>query len=87
MSVVHFETTREGNLIRIPEQYIDRISDRLAVTLVDAEEPMMKPKKRQLGSLQDRGSVTFENDFYMSSMDFWDNQYDEVWESPSLTVI
>jgi hypothetical protein len=70
MPVVHFETTREGSLIRIPEKYIDRVSDRLAVTLKDAEEPMMKPKKRQLGTLQDIGSVTFEDDFYMTTEEF-----------------
>jgi hypothetical protein len=47
MSVVQFETTREGNLIRIPEQYMDKISDVLAVTLVDVEKPRFRPKTKK----------------------------------------
>ena len=70
MSVIHFETTREGNLIRIPEQYMDKIPDTITVSFVDVEKHQMKPKKRQLGALQDRGSVTFENDFYMTTEEF-----------------
>jgi hypothetical protein len=70
MSVVHFETTRDGNLIRIPEQYMDQIPDRITVTLGDVEKFQKEPKKRQLGTLHDRGSVTFENDFYMTTEEF-----------------
>ena len=44
MSVIQFESAVEGNLIRIPEQYIDQISARVAVTLVDVEKPRSKPK-------------------------------------------
>jgi len=70
MSVIHFETNREGNMIRIPEQYMDKIPDMITVSFVEAGEPRLKPKKRQLGALQDRGSVTFENDFYMTTEEF-----------------
>jgi len=44
MAVIQFETDREDNLIRIPEQYTDQISVRVAVTLVDVEEPQLKPE-------------------------------------------
>ena len=44
MAVIQFETDREDNLIRIPEQYADQISVRVAVTLVDVEEPKSKPE-------------------------------------------
>ena len=70
MSVTQFETTREGNLIRIPDQYMDKIPDMITVSFVDVEEPRLKSKKRQLGTLQDRGSVAFENDFKMTTEEF-----------------
>ena len=47
MSVTQFETTREGNLIRIPEQYMDKIPAVITVSFVDVEEPQLKPKIRK----------------------------------------
>ena len=46
MSVIQFESAVEGNLIRIPEQYIDKIPTRVAVTLVDVEKPRFRPKTK-----------------------------------------
>jgi hypothetical protein len=45
MAVIQFESIVEGGIIRIPEQYIDKIStrDRVAVTLVDV--PKLKTQK------------------------------------------
>jgi len=47
MSVIQFESVVEGDVIRIPEQYIDQIPARVAVTLVDVEKPRLKPKTRK----------------------------------------
>ena len=52
MSVIQFETTVdiENNLIRIPEQYIDKIPARVTVSFVDTKKsdlllpPTMKTK-------------------------------------------
>ena len=46
MSVIQFETAVdvENNLIRIPEQYIDKIPARVTVSFVDVEKPWLKPK-------------------------------------------
>ena len=73
MSVIQFETTVEDNLIRIPEQYIDQISARVSVTLVDVEKSNILEYND--AAINDIGAAS------MSSMDFWDNQYDEVWEN------
>ena len=70
MAVIQFESPVENNVIRIPEQYIDRIPDRVTIMFDDAEKNQLKPKERQLGTLQDRGSVTFKNDFYMTTEEF-----------------
>jgi len=40
------------------------------IAVIIPYETWMKTKKRQLGALQDRGSVTFENDFYMTTEEF-----------------
>ena len=47
MSVIQFESVVEGNLIRIPKQYIDRIPARVAVTLVDIEKPRLRPRTKK----------------------------------------
>ena len=47
MSVIQFETNVEDNLIRIPEQYIDQISARVSVTVVDVETPRFRPKTKK----------------------------------------
>ena len=49
MSVIQFETTVdiENNLIRIPEQYIDKIPASAVVTLVDVEKPRFRPKTKK----------------------------------------
>jgi hypothetical protein len=44
MTIIQFESTVEGNLIRIPEEYIDQIPSNVAVTLAEVEEPHLKPK-------------------------------------------
>ena len=48
MSVVKFETTvdLENNLIRIPEQYIDKIPARVTVSYVE-EKPRFRPKTKK----------------------------------------
>ena len=72
MSVIQFETVVEDNLIRIPEQYIDQISARVTVTVVNAEKPGLFEYNK--AAIRDIETAC------MSSMGFWDNQYDEVWE-------
>ena len=47
MSVIQFESVVEGDVIRIPEQYIDQIPARVAVTLVDVEKPRFRPKTKK----------------------------------------
>ena len=47
MSVIQFESVVEGDIIRIPAQYIGKIPARVAVTLVDVEKPRLKPKTRK----------------------------------------
>ena len=47
MSVIQFESVVEGNVIRIPEQYIGKIPDMIAITLTDAEKPGFKPKAKR----------------------------------------
>ena len=47
MSVIQFESVVEGDVIRIPEQYVGQIPAMVAVTLVDMEKPRLKPKKQQ----------------------------------------
>ena len=44
MYVTQFETTvdLENNLIRIPEQYIDKIPARVTVSFVDIEKPKLE---------------------------------------------
>jgi hypothetical protein len=44
MSLIQFESVVEGNLIRIPEQYVDQIPSVVRVTIVDAEKPRFRPK-------------------------------------------
>ena len=73
MSVIQFETTVEDNLIRIPEQYIGQIPVRVAVILVDVEKSgLFEHSKTAIHDIEAAS---------MSSMDFWDNQDDEVWEN------
>ena len=47
MSVIQFESAVEGNVIRIPEQYIDQIPARVIVKLFDVEKPRLKLKTRK----------------------------------------
>ena len=42
MAVVKFEADRENDLIRIPEQYINQIPNRVSVTLDDVEKPRFR---------------------------------------------
>jgi hypothetical protein len=44
MPVIQFESTIEGNLIRIPERYMEQIPARVTVTLIDVENPKLEPK-------------------------------------------
>ena len=73
MSVIQFETTVEDNLIRIPEQYIGQIPAKVAVTLVDVEKSSLFEYNK--AAIHDIEAAS------MSSMGFWDNQYDEVWDN------
>ena len=73
MSVIHFETNRDGNLIRIPDQYMDKISNRIAVTLIDVEKSILYEYDKAV--IRDIEAAS------MSSMGFWDNQDDEVWDN------
>ena len=43
MSVIQFESRVEGNIIRIPDQYMDKIPAVITVSFVDVEEPRLKP--------------------------------------------
>ena len=47
MPVIQFESVVEGNLIRIPEQYISQIPAVVAVTLMGVEKPPLKPETRK----------------------------------------
>ena len=49
MSVIQFETAVdvENNLIRIPEQYIDKIPARVTVKFEDEEKPRLKLKTQK----------------------------------------
>ena len=47
MSVIQFESVVEGDIIRIPEQYINQVPAIVAVTLVDVEKPRFRPKTRK----------------------------------------
>ena len=60
-------------MIRIPEQYIGQIPTRVTVTLMDVEKPGLFE--------YDKSAIRDIEAASMSSMDFWDNQDDEVWEN------
>jgi hypothetical protein len=54
MSVIQFESVVEGNIIRIPEEYIGQIPAMVTVTLIDAEKPRFRPKTiGQLPAIQE----------------------------------
>ena len=72
MPSIQFEVDIEDNLIRIPEQYINQIPTRVSVTLVDAEKPSLFEHDKAVFHDLEAAS--------MSSMDFWDNEFDEVWD-------
>ena len=73
MSVIQFESVVEGNVIRIPDQYVDQIPARVAVTIVDVDKPSLFEYNK--AAIRDIEAAS------MSSMGFWDNQDDEVWEN------
>ena len=72
MAVIHFEIDIEDNLIRIPEQYMNQIPTRVSVTLADAEKTNLFEHDKAV--FRDLEAAS------MSSMDFWDNEFDEVWD-------
>ena len=47
MSVVQFESRVEGNVIRIPEEYIGQMPATVTVSFVDVEKPRFRPKTRK----------------------------------------
>ncbi|MDR2861575.1 MAG: hypothetical protein LBV07_03380 [Syntrophobacterales bacterium] len=54
MQIIRFESIIEGNLIRIPEEYVNQIPARVAVTLVDVEKPKFRPKiKKELPGIEE----------------------------------
>jgi len=52
------------------ELFITDGENKEMIAVIIPYETWMKTKKRQLGTLQNRGSVTFENDFYMTAEEF-----------------
>jgi len=44
MAIIQFESTVEGNMKRIPEEYVDQIPARVAVTLEEGQKPRLKSK-------------------------------------------
>ena len=44
MSVIQFESAVDGDIIRIPAQYIGQIPALVTVTLVDVEKTRFRPK-------------------------------------------
>jgi hypothetical protein len=54
MSAIQFESVVEGNMIRIPEEYMGRVSSAVTVTLMDVEKPRLKPKiKKELPNIDE----------------------------------
>jgi hypothetical protein len=47
MSVIQFDSVVEGNIIRIPEEYMDQIPAMVTVTLTDAEKTRFRPKTKK----------------------------------------
>jgi hypothetical protein len=47
MPIVQFESAVDGDIIRIPAQYIGQIPAIVTVTFVDAEKPRFKPKTKK----------------------------------------
>jgi hypothetical protein len=47
MSTIQFESVVEGDIIRIPEQYIDQIPETVSVTLTGMEKPRFRPKTKK----------------------------------------
>jgi hypothetical protein len=65
MSIIQFESIFEKRrIIRIPEEYENAMHLGTKVTVLSHNN------QRRLGSLQNKGSVTFENDFYMTAEEF-----------------
>ncbi|MCL1875957.1 MAG: hypothetical protein FWF87_06850 [Synergistaceae bacterium] len=58
MSVIQFESVVEGNIIRIPEQYIGQIPTVVAVTIVDIERPRLNRRiRKELPDINDFPAV------------------------------
>ena len=47
MSVIQFESVVEGNIIRIPEEYINQIPDKVTVIFADKNSPQFRPKAKK----------------------------------------
>jgi len=47
MSVIQFESVVEGDIIRIPEEYVDQIPDKVIVTFVDKAKHQLRPKTKK----------------------------------------
>jgi hypothetical protein len=54
MSAIQFESVVEGNIIRIPEEYVEQVPSMVTVTLMDAGKPRLRPKtKKDLPSIDE----------------------------------
>jgi hypothetical protein len=62
MSVIQFDSVVEGDIIRIPEEYIGQIPAMVTVMLMDAEKPrfMPKTKKEKPSSLEEFSNLKLD---------------------------
>ena len=47
MPVIQFESRVEGNVIRIPEEYVGQMPATVTVSFVDVEKPRFRPKTKK----------------------------------------
>ena len=77
MTIVQFESTVEGNLIRIPEEYIDQIPSKVTVTLAEVERPL---SEQELSEKRERHRIAFEK-FFAAIAEIKDEPIDEEFEA------
>jgi hypothetical protein len=77
MTIIQFESTIEDNLIRIPEEYIDQIPSRVAVTLAEVEGPL---SEQELYEKRERHRAAFE-EFIAAMAEIKDEPIDDELEA------
>jgi hypothetical protein len=77
MATVQFESAVEGNLIRIPEEYINQIPSKVAVTLAEVNRPLTE---QELSEKIQRQRVAFEK-FTAAMAEIKDEPIDEEFEA------